>query len=153
MRYVAGREDWFASGLPREGTKAQTPRAADVARRDVPTCRVEDDLKDVRERVRAAGWDTCIAINEDGVVLGRLRKHTLEGEGESSVEAAMDPGPASYRPNVPIATMLDRLREAHAASTLITTSDGVLLGVLYRKDAERAAGKTRAPEGRERPEY
>lgn len=33
-RYQAGKADWFAAGLPREGNEAHTPRVVDVVRRD-----------------------------------------------------------------------------------------------------------------------
>src|SRR5438876_127523 len=38
--YVAGKQDWFASRLPREGRRAGIPHAGDVADRTVPTCNV-----------------------------------------------------------------------------------------------------------------
>ena len=71
--YVAGKLDWLAAGLPTEGTNAMRPRAADLARKDVPTGRPDEHLEDVRARVGAAGWDACVVVNEAGVVLGLLR--------------------------------------------------------------------------------
>ena len=47
--YAAGKLDWLAAGLPTEGTNAERPRAADVARRDVPTCHLEEGLGDVQD--------------------------------------------------------------------------------------------------------
>ena len=44
---------WLAAGLPTEGRNANQPRAGDVARRDVPTCRLEESIGQVQERVRA----------------------------------------------------------------------------------------------------
>ena len=61
--YRAGKSDWLAAGRPIEGEAAGRPTAATVARRDVPTCRLEEPLRDVRTRVRAAGWDACVVIN------------------------------------------------------------------------------------------
>ncbi len=66
--YVAGKKDWGSYGLPHAGTNVPARTAGDVARRDVPTCSLGDRLADVRERVRGAGWDTCIVINERRVV-------------------------------------------------------------------------------------
>ncbi|MGH2689826.1 MAG: hypothetical protein ACRDKW_13630, partial [Actinomycetota bacterium] len=54
--YAAGKLDWLAAGLPSEGMNASRPRAGDVARDDVPTCRLDERLGDVRERTRARGW-------------------------------------------------------------------------------------------------
>ena len=49
--YVAGELDWLAAGLPTEGANANQPRAGDVARRDVPTCRLDESIDQVLERV------------------------------------------------------------------------------------------------------
>jgi hypothetical protein len=55
-RYQAGKADWFAAGLPREGKEAHVPRVADVALRDVATCRLDERVGDVRDRMRADQW-------------------------------------------------------------------------------------------------
>ena len=83
--YAAGKSDWIAAGLPTEGTATGRPTAATVARRDVPTCRLEDSLPDVRERVRAAGWDTCVVVNEARIVMGLLRAEELGREWQKSL--------------------------------------------------------------------
>jgi hypothetical protein len=75
--YVAGKKDWGAYGLPHEGTNVPDRLAGDVAHRDVPICALADRLADVQERVRTAGWDTCIVVNEQRVVLGRLGRKAL----------------------------------------------------------------------------
>ena len=134
--YVAGKADWFASGLPREGRLAKVPDAGDVARRDVPTCGLTQRLGDVAERLRG-GWDTCIVVNDSGVVLGRLRKAALSGDPDALVEAAMESGPATYRPNTLLQEVTERMRKRRVTSVLVTTSDGRLVGLLYRRDAER----------------
>src|SRR5918999_6027463 len=73
-RYQPGKADWFAAGLPREGHEARTPRVADVARRDVPTCRIDERVGAVRDRVQAGGWDVCAVVDPHpgglGVVSG-----------------------------------------------------------------------------------
>ena len=79
--YAAGKSDWMAAGLPTEGTAVGRSTAATVARREVPTCRLEESLRDVRERVRAAGWDACVVINEKRIVLGLLRADQLGRNG------------------------------------------------------------------------
>src|SRR5919198_327349 len=99
FRYVPGKADWFASGLPREGAQASVPQAGDRARRDVPTCRLADRIGDAREHARAANWDVCIVVNEERVVLGLLHKAALDSDPQTSVAAVMEAGPISYRPN------------------------------------------------------
>ena len=99
--YPAGKSDWMAAGLPIEGELASRPTAATVARRDAPTCRLEESLRDVRIRVRAAGWDACAVVNEARIVMGLLRAAELGREGKDlTVESAMRPGPSTLRPNV-----------------------------------------------------
>ena len=61
--YVAGKLDWMAAGLPTEGTNAARPRVGQVARKDVPTCSLEERLGAVRDRVRALGWDVVVVVN------------------------------------------------------------------------------------------
>src|SRR6266540_6286278 len=106
--YVAGKKDWGSYGLPHAGTNVAARRAGDVARRDVPTCSLGDRLADVRERVRGAGWDTCIVINERRVVLGRLGRKALGSETDASVEEAMA-GPSTVRPSIGAHALLERI--------------------------------------------
>jgi CBS domain-containing protein len=139
--YDDGKLDWLAGGLPIEGTNAERPRAADVARRDVPTCLPDEPIGAIRERVRAARWDACVVVNDERVVLGLLREDQLaerEGGGQT-VERVMRPGPSTFRPNVPIEEMATFMVEHDLASSPITTSDGRLVGLLRSDDAVRAA--------------
>jgi CBS domain-containing protein len=135
--YVAGKADWGAAGLPLEGTAA--PGAGELARRDVPTCRLEEPLAAVRERVRATGFETSIVVNEHEVVLGRLGRQALRSDADTTVEAAMASGPGTVRPDLPVETAAKRLRERNLTSLLVTRSDGTLVGLLRREDAEAAA--------------
>ncbi len=139
--YVAGKLDWMAAGLPTEGTNATHPRAGDVSRKDVPTARLEERLGDVRERVRAAGWDAVIVVNDERVVLGLLRSKELDKDTELSIEQAMRPGPSTFRPYVAIKEMADYMTEHRLESSPVTTSDGRLVGLLLQKDAVRVAGE------------
>src|SRR5947207_1695066 len=97
--YAAGKADWGAAGLPREGTAASERSAGDAADRYTPTCALADDLRAVRERVRAAGCDQCIVINEHRIVLGRLGRDAIAAEDDRTVEKAMSRGPSTVRPN------------------------------------------------------
>ena len=134
--YVAGKKDWGSYGLPHEGTNVPERAAGDVAHRDVPTCTLDDDLSEVRERVRAAGWDTCIVVNEERVVLGRLGRRAIAADGDESVEQAMTPGPSTVRPSIGAEALLERIRARDLTSFLVTTSDGRLVGLALRSDLE-----------------
>ncbi|MCA1687793.1 MAG: CBS domain-containing protein [Actinobacteria bacterium] len=138
--YVPGKADWFASGLPKEGKLASVPTIGDVAWRDVPTCAPAEKVKNARDRVRAAGWNRCVVVNKERVVLGLLREKELSSDPEATVEETMRNGPATFRPNEPVGNMLERMREREARTVLVTTSDGRLVGLLYREDSEHLAG-------------
>src|SRR6266511_1743320 len=103
--YTAGKLDWLAAGLATEGSNALRPRAGDVARHDVPTCGLDERLGEVAGRVRAAGWDACVVVNVERVVLGLLRGKELEANPGLRIEQAMRPGPSTFRPYVSIAEM------------------------------------------------
>ena len=137
--YAAGKLDWLAAGLPTEGSDAQRPRAGDVARREVPTCGLGERLGEVARRVREAGWDACVVVNDQRVVLGLLRGKELEGDQGLRIERAMRPGPSTFRPHVPIAEMARFMVDHDLDSSPVTTSDGRLVGLLRRSDATRVA--------------
>ena len=136
---MAGELDWLAAGLPTEGRNAELPRAGDVARPDVPTCRLDEPIGQVRERVRAAGWDACVVVNEERVVLGLLRTGELELGRDEPVEQVMRPGPSTFRPHVPIEELAHHMIHHDLPVSPVTTSDGRLVGLLRREDAARVA--------------
>ena len=136
---MAGKQDWLAANLPFEGSAADQPRAATVAREDVPTCRLDEKVGEVKARVQEAGWDTCVVVNEERIVLGLLRKAQLESGDDAVVEDAMRPGPSTFRPFVSIDEMAQFMTEHELESSPVTTSEGRLVGLLVREDAVRAA--------------
>jgi predicted transcriptional regulator len=93
----------------------------------------------VQQRVRAAGWDACVVVNQQRVVLGLLRAKELDGDPDQRIEQAMRPGPSTFRPHVPIAEMAQYMVEHDSENAPITTSDGRLVGLLRQQDAVRAA--------------
>ena len=137
FEYHGGKLDWMAAGLPTEGTNATHPRADTVVRKDVPTASLDERVGDVRERVRSAGWDSAVVVDADLVVLGLLGPKELEHNAETTAEAAMRPGVSTFRPYVPIKELADFLVRHSFPSAPITTSDGKLVGLLLRTDAER----------------
>jgi CBS domain-containing protein len=137
--YVGGIADWRAAGLPVEGHAAGEPTIGTLARQDVPTCGPEETLAEVRQRVRAAGWDTCFVVNERGIVLGRLHPSDLEGDDRAPAEEAMRPGPSTYRADVPIDQMLDVMQQEEIRTAPVTRPDGSLIGLVLREDLERVA--------------
>ena len=95
-------------------------------------------MADLRERARAAGWETCFVTNADGLIMGRLGIAALAGSDDVSAEEAMTLGPSTIRPSLELNKAIDRMRNQNLTSLPVTRSDGVLVGILGRDDAERA---------------
>src|SRR5919201_3152684 len=89
--YAAGKADWGSAGLPLEGTRGSATRVGAHLNRGIPTCRLDEQLSEVRARVRALG-STCFVVNDEQVVLGRLGRTALAGDDDPSVEEAMSAG-------------------------------------------------------------
>ena len=129
-RYQAGKADWFAAGLPREGKEASIPRVADFAERDVTTCRLDERVGDLRGRTRAGGLDICVVVDAERVVLGLVEAEGLRVDPASSVEEIMQPDPLTFRPNLRTGQIPEYVKRQPARRVLVTTSDGVLIGLL-----------------------
>jgi len=140
LDYKAGKLDWMAAGLPTEGAQAKKPRAGDLAKKDAPTCTMDEKLADVRRRVK----DAVVVVNEHNVVMGILRSEELQQDGDLTIEKVMRPGPSTFRPYVTAGEMAEFMNEHELDSSPITTSDGKLVGLLYRADAVQAAEKEAA---------
>jgi len=84
----------------------------------------------VPARTEARNGDVFIVVNDEGVVLGRLRGDALDGDPEASVEQVMESTPVTFRPSVPLEEMADYLQEHGMDSALITTAEGRLVGIL-----------------------
>ena len=95
--YAAGKADWGAYGLPLEGTVTSVSTIQQIARKDVPTCRLDEPIAHVRARLGA--WTTCFVLTEEGIVLGRLDQKELAGDPAATAGAVMRPGPSTFRPN------------------------------------------------------
>ena len=124
----------MGAGLPVEGTNAQRPRLIDVVRRDVPTCSLGERLGDVRDRVLAAGWDACVVVSQQRVVLGLLRAKELQADPDLLVDQAMRPGPSTYRPFVSVEDMRRTMTERNLENSPVTTGDGKLVGLVRKQD-------------------
>jgi CBS domain-containing protein len=136
--YVAGKADWGSFGLPIEGQRPSHTRVGAHLRSDVPTCAPDERLADICYRVRATSWDTCFVVNEQRIVLGRLGRSALSRDEDTRAEDAMTAGPSTVRPSFELDKAVERMQAQKLTGLPITRSDGVLLGLLRRDDAERA---------------
>jgi hypothetical protein len=137
LDYVAGKVDWLARGLPREGAKTTELRAVDLARDDAVTCGLEDRIGVVRERVTVSPYDFALVVSRGGVLLGRLRP-AAEGADAQTAGDVMEPGPSTIRAHAPAAELNERLHRQRLHTAIVTTPDGRLLGVVRRGDLDRS---------------
>jgi CBS domain-containing protein len=129
--YVAGKSDWIAAGLPTEGTTAGRPRVTDVMDPDPATCSPGETVAEVMGRLEPSGAKVCVVVNDDRVVRGVLRIDGADPGDTRLAEAAMEPGPATVRADADPAETLERMRRRGVGSLLVSTPDGVLLGVVH----------------------
>lgn len=92
----------------------------------------------MRDRVRAAGYDTCVAVNDHRVVFGLLRSDQLEGDPDRTIEEAMRPGPSTFRPHVGISELVELMQDHNLPNVPITTGEGLLVGLLTLERAREA---------------
>ncbi|MGH3056810.1 MAG: CBS domain-containing protein [Gaiellaceae bacterium] len=136
--YVGGKADWGSGGLPLEGVEGSETRAGAHLKTDVPTCRPHDHLREVCERLKESGWETCFVVNERRVVLGRLGRRAIRGREHVTAEEAMTLGPSTIRPSARLEAMVERMQRQNLTNLPVTTSDGRLVGLLTMRDAEEA---------------
>jgi CBS domain-containing protein len=139
--YVAGKADWGSFGLPLEGTNGSETRAGANVRTDVPTCGPDDRLHDVCDLLDASGWNTCFVVDDGRVVLGRLGRRAIRERTDITASEAMTLGPSTVRPSARLEEMVDRMRRQNLTSLPVTRSDGVLVGLVLRDEAERALAR------------
>ena len=135
--YVAGKADWTGAGLPLDGNAPPIQRVADATRSDVPTCTRDEQLAEVQDRTFTAGWDECIVIDCDRVVVGRLRERAWDMDGPASAEDAMESGPTTVRPDGLLQPLVSRMSERGTKLVVVATPQGELLGVMFREESER----------------
>ena len=144
--YVGGKADWMAAGLPIEGSGASIATVGRIARSDVPTCALSTPVGEVR-KVLASSWSaSCFVVNDERIVLGRIYRSRLKDAGEDRrADQVMDPGPVTFRPDITVDEMAQRMRDDELRTAPITTSEGQLLGLVLRDDVERLARGRRQP--------
>ena len=135
--YEAGKSDWLAATQPSEGWAAGQPSGGDLIRGDDIACHLGERLGEVAKRVRTAGKNFCIVVNDRHIVLGSVRGRALDGDPKALVEDVMRPGPSTNRPDTDLGTVAKTLRDGNVDNTLVTNQEGRLMGTVYLKDVER----------------
>jgi CBS-domain-containing membrane protein len=116
-----------------------------VVRRDAPTCSPADRASEALRHISLGGWSAAAIVNQEGIVLGKVRRRDVEGEpGELTAEQAMENGPSTYRPDVPCEELVVAMTKGEFATAFITDPDGRWIGLLSRQDAEAALEEWRS---------
>jgi CBS domain-containing protein len=98
----------------------------------------------VRERVAASRYGFAFVVSPRRVLLGRLRRAALEGDGDLTAEEVMEPGPSTIRPDSELRSLAERMRRRDLTCLPVTTPEGELLGVVRRDDLEAELASSRA---------
>lgn len=130
--YVAGKQDWLAFGLPHEGT---ADLVGEHLTTDVPTCRPDARLAEVAEELQESPFGVVVTT-DGGVVLGHLQPDALEAGDRAVAADVMFEGPTTVRPGEDLEALTGRMLHHDVEAILVTRSDGSLLGILDRADAE-----------------
>ncbi len=138
--YVGSKMEWIGAGLPFEGTFADEPRLSTLADPEVPTCRLEDTVADVRGRV--GQWELALVVAGPArVVVGLVRAEALGLEDTRPIAEVMQEGPSTYRPHVSAEEMSGTLKKSGPVPwVVVTTLSGSLVG-LARPEAVHAAAE------------
>jgi CBS domain-containing protein len=134
--YVGGKADWIAAGLTTEGTRAGRVRVTDVMDPGPATCSAGETVAEVIARLAPSGTRVCVVVNAGRVVRGRLHLDRADPDDRRLVETVMEPGPATVRADADPVETLERVRRRGAGSLIVSTPEGLLLGVVH---AERPA--------------
>jgi hypothetical protein len=129
--YVNGKADWLAAGLPTARASPPPARVAGAMDISVPTCGPDELVGDVMARIGTGRGALCVVLNDRRVVLGRLRLDRLDHKDNGRAEDVMDPGPVTVRADADLARTTDRMRDRGVPTLIVSTPDGVLLGVVH----------------------
>jgi len=105
--------------------------------RDVSTCTPEQTAGALARLLQERGEDICVVVNQNNVVLGRVRRRDLEGDPSGRVDDVMDADIATIRPDAKLQATVEAFQKRKGRSFLVTTPEGVLQGILHREDAEQ----------------
>jgi Mg/Co/Ni transporter MgtE len=129
--YKAGEANWIAMGQPTV-RRDTGDRIEQVARKDAPTCGLQDTVESVRAKL-PKDWNVCVVLNSDRIVLG-LIDFSSQIDRDKSIGGIMRPAPLTFRPGKALADACDYLKTKNVSVALVTTSVGQFIGVLRRDE-------------------
>jgi rhodanese-related sulfurtransferase len=130
--YTGSKAAWLAMGWASEGTTDPALRAgARVA--PAATCAPGTPLADLPE---AGPGGVVLVVGDERVVLGSIdpsRLGTQDGGALTAFDVAY-PGPSSVRPSITVDELGRSMDDAGESWVVVTTLEGVLLGIVERDD-------------------
>jgi rhodanese-related sulfurtransferase len=132
--YVASKAAWLAEGRPGEGLLHDTQRAGAVVLRDVPRVAPTAVIRELPEALRE--WELAVVVGDDDVVVGVVRRELLGTDGDTTVAAVMQTGPASVRPSISKRELAQSMDDDGQEHVLVTTLGGRLIGLVRREDLD-----------------
>lgn len=118
-------------------------RAGSVARRDVPTCSVDETVGAVAGRV--GEWPVAVVV-ENGCVLGLVRAETLGLDPSTAIGSVMQHGPATFRPSITCEELASYMDDKGRPRALLTTLHGELIGLVTKADLDACHDRAQARE-------
>jgi Mg/Co/Ni transporter MgtE len=94
----------------------------------------------VKERIDEQS--VCAVVDANNVVLGLLDQDAWTSEADALAKDVMTLAPLTFRPDRPIQLAKEYLEKHQIHRTLVTTSDGQLIGLALRADVDELARKT-----------
>jgi hypothetical protein len=79
----------------------------------------------------------CVVVNDRRVPLGALSLEAMAIDPNGAAEQLMESGPTAIRPSWTFEETSEYLKKQNQDRVLITTSEGILIGVYFQADAER----------------
>jgi hypothetical protein len=125
--------DWVAFGLPVEKGQNGPVMVIEQIERQVPICQLNESVGEAKRRAKELGFQICVVVNEQGIVLGMIEKTVWDKNSEITVETAMDPGPTTLRPSYLIKDAKE-LGVKGGRDAIVTSSDGQLMGIFRHKN-------------------
>ncbi|MFN2587030.1 MAG: CBS domain-containing protein [Actinomycetota bacterium] len=136
--YASGKLDWISRRGPTEGKGPHYAVAGEAADHDaVLACHIGDRLGDAAHALDSVEHDYCVVLNDQDIVLGRMRKKNVYGSLDAPVEQVMEPGPTTVRATESAEALLGRMQKRNVPAVLITTNKGRLVGVATQEALHR----------------
>jgi Mg/Co/Ni transporter MgtE len=131
--------DWFAAGLPREGSAASRDTIGDRVHADVPTASPGEAAYGLAERL--GDRDVGVVVNDDRVVLGVVTAPMLAAADGQPIAHVMKEAPVTHRPDTSTDEVVDWLgKQDMQTYVVVTDPEGHLLGAAHRNDIDERRG-------------